>query len=133
MILLREYNEEKRLDRVWYDSSNVFYSECEDGDTVKKVLRVVFKNGATYQYSDVDVNDYIMFIAGGADNSNGKALNEFVKKKNCPYVKLENADKDKLIKEMNDIKEQRRLAALELLKDKADKQETTEDENKTTD
>lgn len=133
MILLREYNEEKRLDRVWYDSSNVFYSECEDGDTAKKVLRVVFKNGATYQYSDVDVNDYIMFIAGGADNSNGKALNEFVKKKNCPYVKLENADKDKLIKEMNDIKEQRRLAALELLKDKADKQETTEDENKTTD
>lgn len=133
MILLREYNEEKRLDRVWYDSSNVFYSECEDGDTAKKVLRVVFKNGATYQYSDVDVNDYIMFIAGGADNSNGKALNEFVKKKNCPYVKLENADKDKLIKEMNDIKEQRRLAALELLKDKADKQETTGDENKTTD
>ena len=62
MILFRYYDEEKKLDRLWYDSSNVFYSECEDGDSAKKVLRVVFKNGATYQYSDVDVNDYVMFI-----------------------------------------------------------------------
>lgn len=123
MILLREYNEEKRLDRVWYDSSSVFYSECEDGDTAKKVLRVVFKNGSTYQYSDVDVNDYVMFIAGGVDNSNGKALNEFVKKKKCPYVRLDNADKEKLINEMNEIKEQRRKAELEKSKQESENHE----------
>ena len=108
MILLREYNEEKSLDRVWYDSSNVFYSECEDTDTAAKVLRVVFKNGAMYQYENVDVNDYLMFIAGGTDNSNGKALNEFVKKKKCPYTRLENADKEALLNEMNEIKERRK-------------------------
>ena len=108
MILLREYNQEKSLDRVWYDSSNVFYSECEDGDSAKKVLRVVFKNGAQYQYSDVDVNDYVMFIAGGIDGSNGKALNEFVKKKKCPYERIADADKEALINEMNEIKKQRK-------------------------
>lgn len=107
MIILRDYNSEAALDRVWYDSSNVFYSECEDGDTAKKTLRVVFKNGATYQYHDVDVNDYIMFMAGGADGSNGKALNEFVKKKKCPYERIDNMDKGKLIEEMNKIKEKR--------------------------
>ena len=131
MILLREYNEEKSLDRVWYDSSNVFYSECEDGDSAKKVLRVTFKNGATYQYSDVDVNDYIMFIAGGVDNSNGKALNEFVKKKKCPYVRIEDADKQKLIDEMNEIKARRAKEKLEQLKEQEETE--TNEENKATD
>ncbi len=116
MIILRDYNSEAALDRVWYDSSNVFYSECEDGNTAKKTLRVVFKNGATYQYRDVDVNDYIMFIAGGVDGSNGKALNEFVKKKKCPYERIDNMNKEKLIEEMNSIKERR-------AKEKAEKEE----------
>ena len=113
MIICRDYDKEKQLDRVWYDSSNVFYSECEDGDSAKKILRVVFKNGATYQYSDVDVNDYVMFIAGGTDNSNGKALNEFVKKKHCPYERIADSDKEALINEMNEIKKKRSQAAPE--------------------
>ena len=125
MILIREYNEEKKLDRVWYDSSNIFYSECEDGDTEKKVLRVVFKNGATYQYHDVDVNDYVMFIAGGIDNSNGKALNEFIKKKRCPYERIEDYDKGRLINEMNEIK-LRRKQEKEGLNTEGDKSEEKE-------
>ena len=107
MILLREYNEEKKLDRIWYHSSNIFYSECEDGDSAKKILRVVFNNGATYQYYDVDVNDYVMFIAGGIDNSNGKALNEFIKKKQCRYERIADTDKTTLINEMEEIKKSR--------------------------
>jgi len=125
MILLRDYDKEKELDRVWYDSSNVFYSECEDGDSAKKVLRVVFKNGAQYQYSDVDVNDYVMFIAGGTDNSNGKALNEFVKKKKCPYERIADADKEKLIQEMNDIKERRKQTQTEENDEKTQDSEQT--------
>ena len=121
MILLREYDEERQLDRVWYESSNVFYSECEDSDTAEKVLRVVFKNGATYQYENVDVNDYLMFIAGGIDNSNGKALNQFVKKKQCPYKRIEDSDKEALIAEMNEIKQRR-------LQEKAKEVETEEKE-----
>ena len=27
-----------------------------------KVLRVVFNNGATYEYTNVDVNDYVKFL-----------------------------------------------------------------------
>ena len=114
MIIFRNYDEERKLDRVWYDSSNIFYSECEDNDiSPKKVLRVVFKNGATYEYSDVDVNDYVMFIAGGTDNSNGKALNEFVKKKKCPYQRTDSLNKEQLINEMQELKELRNKKRLE--------------------
>jgi hypothetical protein len=49
-----------------------------------------------------------MFIAGGIDGSNGKALNEFVKKKKCPYERIADADKEALINEMNEIKKQRK-------------------------
>jgi hypothetical protein len=109
MLIFREYNEEKKLDRAWFKSSNVFYSECEDRVNELKVLRVTFNNGATYEYSDVDVNDYVMFLAGGLENSHGKALNEFVKKKKCPYVKLENKSTENLLKEMEKLKEEKIL------------------------
>ena len=106
MILCRDYNEEKKLDRVWYQSSSIFYSECEDRLNELKVLRVVFNNGSTYQYNDVDVNDYVMFVHGGLDGSNGKALNKFIKPK-CEFIKLDNSNKEMLTEEMNNIIEKR--------------------------
>lgn len=113
MILLREFNKEKKLDRVWYQSSNIFYSECEDRLNELKVLRVVFNNGAAYEYSDVDVNDYVMFLKGGLDGSNGKALNEFIKKKKCPYHRIDTLNKEELQKEMVEIKEARNKMVIE--------------------
>ena len=107
MLLLRDYDKEAKLDRAWFKSSNVFYSECEDRENALKVLRVVFNNGATYEYSDVDVNDYMMFLAGGLDHSHGKALNEFVKKKKCPYKRIDNLNKETLLTEMEDILKKR--------------------------
>lgn len=107
MIIHRDYNEEKKLDRVWYNSSSIFYSECEDRLNELKVLRVVFNNGSTYQYNDVDVNDYVMFVHGGLDGSNGKALNKFIKPK-CEFVKLENSDKELLTEEMNKLIEEKK-------------------------
>lgn len=91
MIIFRYYDEEARVDHAWYDSSNVVYSECEDKVDELKVLRVVFKNGATYIYKNVNVNDYLMFMAGGLDGSNGKALNKFIKGK-CEYEKVGDTD-----------------------------------------
>ena len=91
MIIFRYYDEEARVDHAWYDSSNVVYSECEDKVDELKVLRVVFKNGATYIYKNVNVNDYLMFMAGGLDGSNGKALNKFIKGK-CEYERVEDTD-----------------------------------------
>lgn len=103
MVIFRNYDEEKRLDRVWYDSSNILYSECDDNLNDYKTLRVTFKNGATYEYKDVDVNDYVLFVHGGIDGSNGKTLNKVIKPK-YEFERLQNLSVDELITEMNELK-----------------------------
>lgn len=65
-------------DHNWYDSSNVVYSVCYDTNLTTKALKVVFKQGRTYLYKDVDVNDYLMFRNS---QSQGKSVNEFIIKK----------------------------------------------------
>lgn len=122
MIKHRDYDQEKRLDRVWYDSTNVFYSECEDIVDDYKILRVVFNNGATYEYKNVDVNDYVMFVRGGLDGSNGRALNKYIKPR-CECEKIENLDKEKLTEELNRLLEEKRQKKL------LDEQATEEKEN----
>ncbi|MBO6262082.1 MAG: KTSC domain-containing protein [Bacilli bacterium] len=77
------------VDRVWYQSSNIKYSECDDKDNSLKTLRVVFNNGTQYEYKDVNVNQYLLFRDAP---SQGKALNEYIKSKGYEYEKLENAD-----------------------------------------
>ena len=99
MILFRDYNKEKRLDRAWYDSSNIVYSECDDIENDFKTLRVVFKNGSQYEYKKVEVQDYLMFMHGGLDGSNGKALNKFIKN-NYEFEKLEQKDINLLNEEL---------------------------------
>ncbi len=91
MIIYRDYNEDAGLDRVWYTSSSVIYSECDDKKDSLKTLRVTFKNGSTYEYYDVDVNDYVMFVHGGTDGSNGKALHKFIKGK-YDFKRIEDKD-----------------------------------------
>lgn len=66
----------ENLDKAWYDSSNVLYSECDDTDGQLKTVRVTFSNGRTYQYENVKVNDYLLFRE---DASQGKALNRIMK------------------------------------------------------
>lgn len=122
MIKHRDYDQEKRLDRVWYDSTNVFYSECEDIVDDYKILRVVFNNGATYEYKNVDVNDYVMFVRGGLDGSNGRALNKYIKPR-CECEKIENLDKEKLTEELDRLLEEKRQKKL------LDEQATEEKEN----
>lgn len=102
MILLRDFDKEKKLDRVWYDSSNIIYSECEDNNDLK-TLKVVFKKGLTYLYKKVDTNDYVMFVHGGLDGSNGKALNQFIKPK-CEYERIEDTDLVALNEELERMK-----------------------------
>ena len=66
------------VDKTWYDSSNVIYTECIDHDNKPKTLKVVFSNGTQYEYKDVDVRDYVVFKN---DSSQGKALNRLIKEK----------------------------------------------------
>jgi len=68
---------ENDLDSVWYDSSNVLYSECVDKEGELKQLYITFKDGRTYHYFDVDVQDYLIFRDG---SSQGKSLQSIIKK-----------------------------------------------------
>lgn len=84
MITESKYYQSSKTDKVWYDSSNIIYSEFKDGGNGKGQLFVTFKNGSTYHYKDVDLSgDYMLFKHGGTnpDMSNGKALNQFIKGK----------------------------------------------------
>lgn len=86
------------IDRTWYQSSNIKYSECIDHDNDLKTLRVVFNNATQYEYKNVEVAQYLLFRDAA---SQGKALNEFVKPKGYEYEKLENADLATLDDELN--------------------------------
>ena len=77
------------VDKAWYDSSNILYSECIDNDNDLKTLKVVFKNGTEYQYDKVDVRDYLLFRES---DSQGKTFNRLIKEKKYPYTKLGNVD-----------------------------------------
>ena len=102
MIIFRDYDKEKRIDRVWYQSSHIIYSECQDIENDFKILKIVFKGGKTYVYKGVNVNDYVMFVHGGTDGSNGKALNKYIIPK-CECEKVEDTDLSELQKELETL------------------------------
>ena len=80
---------ENNVDRAWYDSSNILYSECLDNPNDFKTLTIVFTTGTKYKYYDVDVNDYLLFREA---LSQGKEFNRLIKTKGYKYEKVENAD-----------------------------------------
>lgn len=98
MIIYSKYINSK--EHVWYDSSNVLYSECIDHDGDKKSLKVVFKQGRTYIYQDVDVKDYIMFKNA---QSHGKSFNDFIKK--YQGLRMPDTDLDELNASMKRMQE----------------------------
>lgn len=90
---------ENEVDKTWYDSSNIVYSECDDVDGLK-VVRVTFKNGRTYKYSNVNVNDYLLFRESV---SQGKALNKYIKQ--YANERIGDLDVDDLMIELNKLTE----------------------------
>lgn len=90
MVVYNRYVNNK--DHTWYDSSNVVYSLCYDNNEATKNLKIVFKNGRTYLYKNVDVNDYISFRSG---ESTGKTVNQYIVKK-YQGVRLPDTDMEKL-------------------------------------
>jgi len=90
MIIYNRYINQE--DHVWYDSSNIVYSKCYDTQPSKfKTLKIVFKNGRTYVYKNVDADDYIMFKTA---QSNGQEFNKRIKKYDA--VRIEDTDLKKL-------------------------------------
>lgn len=86
-----------KLDKTWYDSSNIKFTECVDNENDLKTLKVVFNNGSQYQYDGVNVNDYLLFRE---DASQGKALNKYIKAKGYEYKKLEDANIESINEEL---------------------------------
>lgn len=87
---------EDKIDKAWFDSSNVVYGECDESNDQFKTVRIVFNNGSTYQYEKVLVSDWVSFKHA---ESQGKALNLYFKKGGYKYERIEDADLDKLDKE----------------------------------
>ena len=77
---------ENDVDKAWYDSSTVVYSECDDKENSLKTVKVVFKNGSTYLYKDVKVNDYLLFRESA---SQGKAIHRIFS--GYEYEKIKNS------------------------------------------
>jgi len=88
------------VERCWYDSSNVVYTECIDNYNELKTLKVVFSNGTQYQYNDIPVMDYLVFRE---DASQGKALNRLIKKNKYEYEKLDDVDVEVLNEELEKL------------------------------
>jgi predicted transcriptional regulator YdeE len=90
MIIYNRYVNQE--DHVWYDSSNIAYSKCYDTQNSKfKTLKIVFKNGRTYVYRNVDADDYIMFKTA---ESNGQEFHKRIKKYDA--LRIEDTDMNKL-------------------------------------
>ena len=106
MILKKIYDEKTKTQRVWYDSTMIAYTEMvEDEYENKGTLYVTFKNGSTYVYKDVAFEDYVLFIGGGTDASQGKTLNKVIKSK-YEFEKGEQKNVQDLIDEMNRLYEE---------------------------
>lgn len=100
MILKKKYLEKEKIQKVWYESSMIVYSEMKEDEYENKGdLTVVFKNGSAYVYKDVKLEDYILFIGGGTDASQGKTLNKIIKGK-YEYYRTDDRDLNKLNEEL---------------------------------
>lgn len=84
-MLKFSYYIDNKMDKAWFDSSNVVYAECDESDTAEKTVRVVFKNGSMYRYDNVNVYDWTLFKNS---ESQGKALNSIFKKGGYPCEKI---------------------------------------------
>ena len=123
MILFRYYDKEEKVDRIWYSSSNILYSECDDKLDDFKELRITFKNGDTYVYKKVDVNDYVLFAHGGIDASNGKAFWKIIR----PKYEAEKIGK-KTLEEVTELMEFYKEKKRKELEGKATEEKTPENE-----
>lgn len=103
MILKKIYDEKNHIQKIWYNSTMIYYTEMIE-DKYENIgdLYVTFKNGTTYKYSKVSFEDYMVFIGGGTDASQGKTLNKIINSK-YEYEKVGNADMQLLQEEFNKV------------------------------
>ena len=96
MVLLKKYDEETKTQKVWYDSTMFCFTKAVEHENSNHVdLYVTFKNGWTYKYKDVKMEDYVLLLSGFEQSSHGKTLNKVIKP-NYEFERLDNRDVDKI-------------------------------------
>ena len=118
-IIINKYDEENRLDHCFYDSSNVLYSICNDKLDELKDLTVVFKDGRSYLYEQIPVNQYLMFRQS---TSQGKDLFKYIAVKDkgvdrYKTTRIQDTDLKMLESKKQQILEEREIKRKELLKE----------------
>lgn len=105
MILKKIYDENTKTQKVWFESTMILYTEMVEYENENKGdLFVTFKNGTTYKYTAVSFEDYLVFIGGGTDASQGKTLNKVIKGK-YEYEKIGDADVQKIKDELSRLED----------------------------
>lgn len=100
-VLRSDYDLEKHVDEVWYESSNVIFSRfTENEEKNTGTLEVVFKGGKLYEYKEVAYQDYLSFKRGLVEGSSGKAFNEYIIKK-YKGEKLDEVSIDELMQRLH--------------------------------
>jgi hypothetical protein len=104
-VLRSDYDLEKHVDEVWYESSNVIFSRfTEDDENNTGTLQVVFKGGKMYEYEKVSYQDYLSFKRGLVEGSSGKAFNEYIIKK-YKGERIDDVSVDELMERLHAPKE----------------------------
>ena len=103
MVIKKIYDEKTKTQKVWYDSSMLLYSEMVENEGENSGnLFITFNNGTKYVYKNVRFEDYILFVGGGTDASQGKTLNKVIKGQ-YEYEKIGTADVNKIKEELNKV------------------------------
>jgi hypothetical protein len=111
MLLTKFYDEAKKTEEAWFDSTMIIYTKMvEDPNENKGELYITYKGGATYVYHDVTFQDYVVFIGGGTDGSHGKTINKIIKGA-YEFEKLEPLDLSWVNDRMNEVIEIKRQEA----------------------
>lgn len=94
MVILKKYDENTKTEKAWYDSSMFCFTKAVEHENSNHVeLYVTFKNGWTYVYKDVKLEDYVLLISGFEQSSHGKTLNKVIKP-NYEFERIDNRNVD---------------------------------------
>ena len=105
MVIKKIYNEETKTQKAWYDSTMFVFTKAIEHENANLVdLYVTFKNGWTYKYKDVKMQDYILLLSGFEQSSHGKTLNRVIKP-NYEFERLENMNVDDIWQEYYELQE----------------------------
>lgn len=116
MVLKKFYDEVKKEQKAWYDSSMFCFTRAVEHENANLVdLYVTFKNGWTYKYKDVKIEDYILLLSGFEQSSHGKTLNKVIKP-NYEFERVDNMDTNNIWEEYNDIVKKEKEEEIDITK-----------------